>query len=93
MDLLMDLAILFSGLNVVVLIALIYIYGRIAIRSKAVLSVALTVFAVVLLTQNFLSLYAYYAMEPLFGAETVPILSTTSVLQFIAYTILLKFTI
>lgn len=93
MALLMDVAMLFSGLNIVVLVALMYIYGRLAIRSKAVLSFGLVVFALILLTQNILTLFAYYTMEPLFGAETMPILSTSSALQFVAYVLLLKFTV
>lgn len=83
----------FSGLNVIVLLALLYLYGRLAMRSRAVLSIGLVVFALFLLTQNSLTLFAYYTMEPLFGGETVPFLSATSALQFAAYVVLLKFTI
>ena len=93
MALLMDVAMLFSGLNIVVLISLLYVYGRLAIRSKAVLSVGLVFFAIFLLTQNLLTLFAYYYMEPLFGIETMPILSATAALQFAAYVVLLRFTI
>ncbi len=89
----MDVAMVFSALNVAVLVILLYVYGRIAARSRAVLSVGLVVFSVFLLTQNLLSLYAFYAMEPLFGAETMPFLSAASVLQFAAYALLLGFTI
>jgi hypothetical protein len=88
----MDVALIFSGLNVVVLLGLIYLYARIAIHNRAALSVGLVVFALILLAQNALTLFAYYAMEPLFGAETLPILSTAATLQFVAYAILLKLT-
>ncbi len=89
----MDVAIFFSALNVVVLIALVYLYGRLALRSKAVLSLGLVVFALFLLIQNLLTIFAYSTMQPLFGEETLPILSTTSALQFAAYATLLKFTV
>jgi len=89
----MDVAMVFSGLNVIVLLALLYLYGRLAMRSRAVLSIGLVVFALFLLTQNSLTLFAYYTMEPLFDAETVPFLSATSILQFAAYMVLLRFTI
>ena len=89
----MEVAMLFSGLNVVVLIALLYLYGRLAIRSRAVLSLGLVVFSLFLLTQNALTLFAFYTMQPLFGDEVMPILSAASALQFAAYVILLRFTI
>lgn len=93
MALLMDLAMIFSGLNVVVLIALLFIYGKLALRSRALLSAVLVIFALVLISQNLLTLFAYYTMEPLFGTETMPFLSATSVLQFAAYALLLRFTV
>jgi len=91
--LLMDVAILFSSLNAFVLLGLIYLYGRLALRSRAILSVGLVIFAVFLLTQNLLTVFAYTSMQPLFGEETLPILSSTSALQFAAYVTLLKFTL
>ena len=84
---------IFSALNVAVLIVLLYVYGRIAVRSRAVLSLGLVVFSLFLLTQNLLTLFAFYTMEPLFGVETVPFLSAASILQFGAYVLLLVFTI
>ena len=91
--LLMDVALVFSALNVAVLLGLLYVYARLAIHSKAVLSVGLVFFALILMAQNILTVFAYYAMEPLFGAETLPILSAAASLQFVAYVILLKLTI
>jgi hypothetical protein len=93
MELLMEVATIFSGLNIVVLLALLYIFGRVAVRSRAPLSAALVGVASMLMTQNVLSLYAFYTMEPLFGLETMPFLSAISVLQFAAYVLLLRFTI
>ena len=89
----MDVATLFSGLNVAMLIALLYVYGRLALRSRVILSVGLVVFALFLLTQNLLTLFAYFTMESLFASGTLPILSATSSLQFAAYAVLLKLTV
>jgi hypothetical protein len=89
----MDVALLFSGLNCVVLVALVFLYGRIAVKSRAVLSFALIVFAFFLLAQNLLTIYAYDSMAPLFGAQTVPFLSAIAASQFVALAALLKFTL
>lgn len=89
----MDVALAFSVLNVVVLIALVFFYGRIAMRSRAALSFALIVFAFFLLVQNVLTIYAYGDMAPLFGAETVPYLSAIAASQFVALVVLLRFTL
>ena len=83
----------FSGMNVVVLIALIFLYGRMALRSRAVLSFALIVFALFLLVQNVITMYAYDDMAPLFGAETVPYLTAIAASQFVALAVLLRFTV
>jgi len=89
----MDVALIFSGLNVALLLGLLYVYLRLAVRSRAPLSIGLVIFAFVLMVQNILTVYAYFAMEPLFGAETLPILSATATLQFAGYAILLKLSV
>jgi len=89
----MEVALVFSGMNVAVLIALIFLYGRMAIKSRAVLSFALIVFALFLLVQNVITMYAYDDMAPLFGAETVPYLTAIAASQFVALAVLLKFTL
>ena len=89
----MDVTMVFTGLNLIVLVVILYLYGRIALRSRAVLSVGLIVFALLLMVQNVMTLYAFYTMAPLFGVETVPILLTASALQFSAYLVLLRFTL
>jgi len=93
MDPMMDVAILFSGLNAALLVALLYIYIRIAFRSRAVHSVGLAFFAVLLLANSLLTVYSYLAMAPFFGVEALPYLSTISVLEFVGLAVLLKITI
>lgn len=89
----MDVAILFSGLNVALLLALLYFYVRIAIRSRATHSVGLTFFAVLLLAQSVLTVYSYATMAPFFGSEALPYLSTISVLEFVGLAVLVKITL
>ena len=93
MDPLMDLAILFSGLNSALLIALLVIYVRIAFRSRAIHSVGLVFFAILLLANSGLTVYSYVTMAPFFGVGALPYLSTISVLEFVGLAILLKITL
>lgn len=93
MEVLMDVALAFSGLNVAVLAGLIFLYGRMVVRSRAVPSFALVVFALFLLVQNALTIYAYDDMAPLFGAETLPYLTAIAASQFVALVVLLWFTL
>ena len=82
MALIMDLAIFFSFLNAVLLAVLLYLYARIAIRSKASYSVGLLLFAVLLLSQNLLVIFAYGSMGYLIGEAILPYLFAISLLQF-----------
>jgi len=89
----MDAAILFSGLNACLLVALLYFYARIAIRSRAAHSFGMMFFALLLLANSALTAYSYAAMSPFFGSEALPYLSVISVLEFFGLAILLKITL
>jgi hypothetical protein len=92
-DTLMDIAIVVSGLNSIVLVALLYFYGRLAIRSKAPQSLGLVVFALFLLCENLLTIFSYESMAPLFGTPTIPYLLGVAALQLVALVALLRFTV
>ena len=89
----MDVAILISAFNAFILIALLYFYTRIAIRSKAAHSVGMMFFALLLLANSLLTVYSYSAMSPFFGSEALPYLSAISVLEFFGLLALLKITL
>jgi hypothetical protein len=93
MDPMMGVAIIFSSLNALLLIALLYIYARIAMRSRASHSVGLMFFALLLLANSLLTAYSYATMAPFFGREALPFLSMMSVLEFVGLAILLKITL
>jgi hypothetical protein len=82
MALMMDLALVFSSLNIAFLIGLLYLYARITMRSKSVYAVGLLVFALLLLLQNAVTAYSYAMMTPFFGEAVVPYLLAISVLEF-----------
>ena len=89
----MDFAILFSGLNAALLVALLYLYARIAIRSRAAHSFGMMFFALLLLANSLLTAYSYSAMAPFFGTEALPYLSAIAFLEFFGLAILLKITL
>ncbi len=92
MEPMMYVAIIFSALNSALLLVLLYIFARIAIRSRASHSIGLTFFALLLLANSSLTAYSYATMAPFFGAEALPFLSTISVLEFVGLAVLLKIT-
>jgi uncharacterized membrane protein len=89
----MEVAILFSALNAFILIALLYFYARIAVKSRAAHSFGMMFFALLLLSNSVLTVYSYSAMSPYIGSEALPYLSTISVLEFFGLAALLKITI
>jgi hypothetical protein len=82
LDLMMDLAVVFSSLNVVVLVGLLYMYARIVLRSRALYPAGMMIFGALLLLQNLLTAYSYFAMTTFFGEAVLPYLATISILEF-----------
>lgn len=82
MDPMMDLAVAFSSLNILVLLGLLVLYARIVWRSRAVYPVGLMLFASLLLAQNFMTVYSYTSMTPYIGEALYPYLFAISMLEF-----------
>lgn len=89
----MEVAIIFSSLNAFILVALLYFYARIAVRSRAAHALGMMFFATLLLATSLLTVYSYSAMSPFFGSEALPYLSAISVLEFLGLAALLKITL
>ena len=89
----MGVAILFSGLNVVLLAILLYFYARIAVKSRAAHSIGMVFFALLLMATSALTAYSYTAMAPFFGSEALPYLSVISVVEFVGLAVLVKITL
>jgi hypothetical protein len=89
----MEVAIVFSVLNAALLLVLLFIFARIAIKSHASHSIGLMFFALLLLANSALTAYSYATMAPFFGADALPFLSTMSVLEFVGLAVLLKITL
>jgi cadmium resistance protein CadD (predicted permease) len=93
MNPMMEVAIVFSALNSALLIVLLILFARIAVKSRASHSVGLMFFALLLLANSALTAYSYATMAPFFGRGALPYLSTMSVLEFVGLSVLLKITL
>lgn len=77
----MILTAVLSAVNSALLIFLLALYGKIVLRTRAVHAVGLMLFAVLLLGQNLLSVYAYVDMNMYFGSGVLPFLFVIAVLE------------
>ncbi len=89
----MEVAIVFSVLNAILLVILLVVFVGIAVRSRASHSFGLMFFALLLLANSVLTIYSYATMTPFFLPEALPYLSIMSVLEFVGLAVLLKITL
>lgn len=89
----MELAAGLAVANSAVLLVLIFMYSKIAVKTKAAFSVGLALFGGLLLVHNLLTIFAYVAMAPLFGLEALPFLSGIGALELGGLLVLLKLTL
>jgi hypothetical protein len=93
METLMYVAIGLASANSIILIGLIYLYARIAMKARASYSIGLAVFASLLLLHNLLTVFAYVAMAPFFGLGALPYLSGIGALELAGLIVLLRMTV
>jgi len=82
-----------ATVNSILLLALLIIYGKIVIKSKATYAIGLMIFAVLLLGQNLLSVFAFITMEPFFAAAALPYMSGIAALELAGLVVLLRITL
>jgi hypothetical protein len=92
MEAMMYIAIGLGSINSAILLVLIYLYARIALRTRASYSVGLVIFGSLLLVHNLLTVFAYSTMSPLFGAEALPFLSAMGAAELGGLLVLLRLT-
>ena len=93
MEAMMLLTVALSTVNSVLLVLLLVLYGKIVVKTKATHAVGLMLFAVLLLAQNLLSVFAYVSMEPFFSPESLPYLSGIGALELASLLVLVKITL
>jgi hypothetical protein len=79
-------------LNSAVLVFLLGLYGRMALKTKAGYSVGLMIFAAFLLAQNLGTVLSYLMMAPFFSSEALPFLTGISALESAGLIVLAKIT-
>ncbi len=93
METLMLLTVALSSVNSILLVILLVLYGKIVFKTKAIHAVGLMLFALLLLAQNLLSVFAYVAMQPFFSSEALPYLLGIGALELASLAVLLKVTV
>ena len=81
METMMQIAVILSLLNSAVLVFLLALYGRMALKTRAGYSIGLMIFALFLLAQNLATVLSYVTMAPFFGSEALPFLTGISALE------------
>jgi len=93
MDTLVEVAIGFSALNVVLIVGLLYMYGRMALKTHAGYTIGLMIFSGLLLAQNSLMVYVCGFLTDLYAWQLYPFLDGLAILEFAGLLALLKVTL
>jgi hypothetical protein len=93
LELMMELTILLGVGNSLILAVLLFMYSKIALKTRSAYPGGLVVFAFLLLLQNLLMVFSYALMAPFFGVEALPYLLGTSALEFGSLLVLIKTTV
>lgn len=93
LDTLASVATLVSGLNVILLLGLLYIYGRIAAKTHAGFTFGLMGFSGLLVAQNSGMLYVCGFLTDYYGWQLSPFFAAVAILEFVGILVLLKVTV
>jgi len=88
----MVLTAVISLINMAILTVLLFIYVRIYISSKAVFTLGLMFFSIMMVSQNIIAVYAYFTMAPLYSPELYPYILGIHFTELVGLAILLKIT-
>jgi hypothetical protein len=93
MDVLMQISAAIGLANVALLTTLLVVYGKIYKSSKAIFTLGLIFFATMLLVHNAITVYAYFAMAPLYNEALLPYFVAIHLAELAGVAVLLKITI
>ena len=93
MSLLMNVSTVVSILNVAVLLILFVIYAKIYVKSRAVFTIGLMFFTVMLMLHNLIAVYAYLVMAPLYPDELLPYFVAIHIAELVGIVTLLRVTV
>ena len=93
MDTLVAVATGFAAFNVVILVGLLYLYGRMASKTRAGYTFGLMIFSGLLLAQNSVMVYVCAFLADLYSWQLYPFFDALAVLEFAGLLVLLKVTL
>jgi len=82
-----------SILNMVVLVVLIYIFGRMYAKTRAQLPLGMIVVAGMLFLHNVIGAFAYFSMDQIFSYEIFPYMLGVGIAELAGLLIFLKITL
>jgi hypothetical protein len=89
----MDISSLVSMANMAILVALLGVYARIYIKTRAAFTIGLAVFASMLMLHNGIAVYGYFAMAPLYSDELLLYFAGIHIAELVGLLALLKVTV
>ena len=93
MDALVALATGFAALNVVILVVLLGLYGRMALKTHASYTIGLMIFSGLLLAQNSVMVYVCAFRTGLYSWQLYPFFDALAVFEFVGLLALLVVTL
>jgi hypothetical protein len=93
MDTLVAVATGFAVLNVVLLVGLLYLYGRMAAKTRAGYTFGLMIFSGLLLAQNSLMVYVCGFLTDLYSWQLYPFFDALAVMEFVGLLVLFRVTL
>lgn len=79
--------------NIAILTALLMVYTKIYRISKAVYTLGLMFFSIMMIIQNIIGAYAYFTMSQLYSPQLYPYILGIDIAEFVGISILLKITL
>ena len=93
MSLLMDVSTIVSLATIVILTILLSLYIKIYLKTRAIFTIGLIFFAIMLVVQNLIVVYAYFAMAPLYADALLPYFLLIHIAELAGVASLLKITL
>jgi hypothetical protein len=93
MAILMDINTLVCILTIIILSYLLYLYTKIFFKTQATFTIGLMFFAGMLVIQNLVVVYAYFAMAPLYAEGLLPYFLIIHIAELAGVASLLKITL
>ena len=88
----MNATTILTGISTILLILILYVYGKNLIKIKSKFTIVLFAFALLFLIQNLVSLYFFLTMKDYYVPQVEVHVFILTLLQAIAFSILLKIT-